>query len=139
MSRVSKVHWCSFRYRLRTLFVVVTVLAGILGWGLRQVHERHVMRVRIEASGGMFREMQSGGFVMIRESDPSRRVSALRKLLGDNDEETIVFPHQPNVSELEAAAVFPEAEVLGNFPDLMSSETNEEGPNKCTGKEPHSR
>jgi hypothetical protein len=116
-----------FSYRLRTLFVVVTVVAGMAGWVMHQVHERHVMRSRIEASGGVFREMQGGGFIMIRESDPSRRVSALRKLLGDNDEETIVFPHQPSTADMEAAAFFPEAEVLSNVPDFMSSEADDEG------------
>ena len=125
MNRVLKVRWCMLSYRLPTLFVVVTVLACMAAWVKHQVHERHTMRSRIEASGGVFRDFQSGGYTTVRESDPSRRVSALRKLLGDNDTETIEFPHRPTEAEMEAAAFFPEAEVLSYIPDFLSSDAND--------------
>jgi hypothetical protein len=84
------------------------------------------MRSRIEASGGVFREMQSGGFILIRGADNSYHLSALRKLLGDHEVETIVFPYQPSPGDMEAAAFFPEAEVLSDVPDFISSESDDE-------------
>lgn len=118
----------SMRCSLLGLFLLMSVIATGLGLLVKTVHDRRRMRARIEARGGMFREFEGGGFVMVRESDPSRRVSALEKLLGDSDMETIVFPQQPSATDLEAAAYFPEAEVLSSIPDFRSPEAADGGP-----------
>jgi hypothetical protein len=91
------------RFRLRTLFVVFTVAcaaAAWLGWNIRLVGQRNMARESIVANGG---------WVATSEAGKSPSVSVVRRLLGDEPVEHIVFPHDTPPDDVALACEpFPE-------------------------------
>ncbi len=101
-----------FQFRLRTLMIVVTLLAlpcGYVGWQAKIVRERKVLRETVIGSfvtAEDFSKMVQGGAFKL-ETLP--HVSWLRRLLGD---EAIVTISVFKVDDVDAVRVaFPEAEV----------------------------
>ena len=95
-----------FRFSLRTLFVVVTVVAvalGWLAWQARIVRERTRTLESIRSARGFL-------YTDTRE----RNVSSVRKHFGDHTFRLIVIPDDTfsNVDVTKIKATFPEAEVL---------------------------
>jgi hypothetical protein len=108
------------QFGLRTLFVVVTILALPLGWLARQagiVHHRRAMRTQIEANGG---KVFSGPYdfrtsplvVTIRPADFNYKISTVRELFGDLPVNMIVFDRRLAAAEHNAIEAFPESEVM---------------------------
>jgi hypothetical protein len=101
-------------FSLRTVFVVVTVLALLLGWvgdGLRVAMNRRKVRREIEERGGVLVEYDPAG--------PGRRmiVPLQRSWLGDRPIEHVHWPHElttPDCQWIQGA--FPEAAVYNAFP-----------------------
>jgi len=89
---MTALHRRSF-FSLRTLFVVVTLVAVWLGWQENLVRRRTVERNRIEAAGGRFsaRAAQAGSS---RGYKPYyyARLSFVRELLGDRAAAEIILP-----------------------------------------------
>jgi hypothetical protein len=112
MTPAPKRRW--FQFSLRTLFVVVTVLCVWLAWNINTVGTRAAARARIEADGGQFFSggMGIGGNIRLkRPGDRSFRLSAIRKLLGDEKVEIICFSTADAYYTVEMASPFPEADV----------------------------
>jgi hypothetical protein len=66
-------HW--FRFSLRTLFVVTTVLCLWIGWNVRQVHHRAAIARLIESRGGTLSENSLTGC-------PGGKLPVIWKVLG---------------------------------------------------------
>jgi hypothetical protein len=73
-----------FRFSLRTLFLLVTVIACWLGWQVHVVQHRKAMLMQIEASGGYLFNCGEMGWgrnedhttKFVRPPDPTYRVSS---------------------------------------------------------------
>jgi hypothetical protein len=109
MTPTPKHRW--FAYSLRTLFVVVTAFGTWLGWNLHVVHQRQDLRKNLK--GQQIQFSHSG-----KKTAPS--VPAIRRLLGDEAVDTIVFPHHLMATAQEADVeeirrMFPEAEILSEI------------------------
>ncbi len=101
-----------FQFRLRTMLIVVTLLAvpcAYVGWQAKIVRERKIMARRIMAV--------DKGFVYVNPTQPSHIVAAssipwIRRLLGDEPVSMILLPIVTGpTTRGEAQAVFPEAAV----------------------------
>ena len=114
----SKRRW--FRYSLRTLFVLVTILCVYLAWQVRIVQQRKQLLAKIEAaSGARFQPFNTiaqldaifvlGGPVQFPDQ---RRVSFIRRLLGDRTVPIICLPAAMSADDLATyKKAFPEAVV----------------------------
>jgi hypothetical protein len=97
------------RFSLRTIFVVLTLVATWLGWNLQIVRERQRIRTWVEEQDGEFADEGPFG----EKSEPT----LIRRLLGDKVAHTIwvelgtLSPGE--LDELQRA--FPEAELV-NWP-----------------------
>jgi len=87
-----------FRFSLRTLFIVMTVVCVWLGWNLNIVRERKLARAAIERERW---ELINGG-----------ETSWIRSALGDQRIERIVRRYPPSQDLSLARACFPEARVM---------------------------
>jgi|GEM_PF-6483283 Vesicle coat complex, various subunits len=103
------------RYRLRTLLLVVTIVCIALGWIALQmrivVKRQECARLLYENNGGMVISegtALSASFEIVMEGDKSRRVSLVRRWLGDENAEAIFFSNRFDSTVLE---LFPEADV----------------------------
>jgi hypothetical protein len=107
-----------FQFRLRTLMIVVTLLAvpmSYVGWQAKIVRERtvwlktHAAREPVD-DDVFFLEI---GWVIFRDSDSEQHApSRIRLWLGDEARRVIlVLPEAPSTDAAEAAALFPEATI----------------------------
>jgi hypothetical protein len=107
-----------FTFSLRTLFVVVTLIACWLGWQVHVVQHRKAMLKQIEAGGGIvfvgdIEWRHSPYIVMIRPADYAYKISAFRRFLGDRFVELIGFKRQLMDADRRAIEAIPEAEIDG--------------------------
>jgi hypothetical protein len=108
-----------FRYRLRTLLIGLTAIGGCLGWlswqkrivANRNVVSRQLEQEKFEALVIWEWEGDSCGepVKLIVEGDQSRRVSVIRKWLGDENVQSIVLA--PHIDFRPITNSFPEADV----------------------------
>ena len=105
-------HW--FRFSLRTLFVLVTLVACWLGWQMKFIRDRKEMRAWIVANGGNIGNSDDLFFDdPFGESEVSaRQVSWLRHLLGDKGVDYIELSseHSEPVCQ-RIAKLFPESKI----------------------------
>jgi hypothetical protein len=110
-----------FRFSLRTLFVVVTIVACWLGWNVNIVHQRRAMRSMIERRRGEVHVAHPTDWDEIRRLErqllhypspvyPDVQVPRLRAFLGDEPIEWIIVRTEAEVAE--ARALFPEAQAV---------------------------
>src|SRR5262249_52439536 len=105
------------RFSLRTLFVLVTVIACWLGWQVHVVQHRKAMLRQIEASGGYAFGNQDWGWGhpgkdhILRWGNEDASPSAIRSLLGDIHAENIGFDRPMTGADRQAIAAFPEASI----------------------------
>jgi len=102
-----------FRYRLRTLFVAVLLLAIPLGWIAVQLKWIHDRRERLEW-------IKDGrAYYIYAPDEPS--ISFWRRWMGDrNIEQLMLVQEQVSQAELEEIrSLFPEAEIEVVTPDLL--------------------
>lgn len=104
MPTTSRRRW--FQFRLTTMFVVVTAVAVWLGWEMKFVRERQVMRRRILESGG---ELWPGDIVGYEHA----AIPYWRTWLGD-EPVSYINPGRLELTEDAARRVFPELQLFGN-------------------------
>jgi hypothetical protein len=111
-----------FRFSLRTMFVGVTVLAVWLGWHASIVHQRKLMRSKLESRGFQFEVLYDAE----RQCDPWHNggyepcVSLTRSLLGDFAIASIHMSNRRCPSREDcvlAAAWFPETAFICGCPN----------------------
>ena len=111
------------RFRLRTLFVLLTIGCLWLGWNVRIVNQRRDMLGDIRSRGAETIEwMANGGVVVFSDSE----ISWTRQLLGDLN---IAFVYLPSAefSSYEAQRiqdVFPEAVLLPGPFGMQATNSN---------------
>src|SRR5438045_876155 len=92
-----------FQFRLRTLMIVVTLLAGVcgyVGWQVKIVRERRRLLDRVEAA-------DKG--IVVEETTPF-----LRRLLGDRSVLRFDLPMETSADERRRIHdIFPEAMIVG--------------------------
>jgi hypothetical protein len=107
-----------FRFSLRTMFLLVTTVCGILGWNLKIVRERQAAMKWLEDLGGSAMDCQCiysmmlDGPRVVRSYNDKLRPSWLRKVLGDKKIMTVELP--PTLTTIERNriwAIFPEAQI----------------------------
>ena len=105
--------WFRFAFSLRTLFIVVTVVAFALGWQLSIVRERHAIIAEIRRTGGtLWDDGVSEAYDDEFNEIEGYRVSAFRRLLGDKTYRTVYIPPPIGAEWIERAELaFPEAEL----------------------------
>ena len=103
-----------FQFRLRTLMIVVTLMAApcaYFGWHERIVQERRQTTLWVDSVGGqVFAPSES----LIKNSGFVCEVGWLRRLLGDTEVAQVYLPKYHNVSETDLATlhrVFPNARI----------------------------
>lgn len=110
----------AFRFRLRTLFVVLTVFAAWFGWQVKTVRDRAAVRQDLVSRGAHFYasgRLMHGGPIQdsVRRGARSARLSWLRRSLGDEIVADILLPGEPAADDLATIdRYFPESRVLGN-------------------------
>ncbi len=109
-----------FRFRLRTLFVVLTVFGVWLGWQVTTVRDRAAVRRELVSHGARvfpFGTLMLGGPFQnsVRRGDPTAQLPWVRRALGDEIVADIQFPGQPAADDLAKIDRFlPESRVQGN-------------------------
>jgi hypothetical protein len=102
-----------FRFSLRTLFVVVTVLSIWLGWQAKIVRDRKAAMVEINGVGGSYTHEK------LWPNAPNElpaRIPFWRKWLGDRPVEAIfIRSDRPVTASLDT--LFPEARIERYLPD----------------------
>jgi hypothetical protein len=103
-------------FSIRTLLIAVTIFCVWLGWQVRTVHNRRAVLRDVVAAGGRHGALESSApdrFAVGKEYDRFR-VSAIRRLFGDETQFEIVFDTEPS-DELRARVeqAFPESYVYG--------------------------
>src|SRR5689334_17935175 len=119
-----------FRFKLRTLLLVVAVIATVLGWltsEARIVAKRNDIRRRLDAKlDGVFcKPLPDEKFPALErfiEGDKSRRVSWVRRWMGDDNKwpATLFGGDVPNYAR-EVVEAFPECDIY--FPNFAETET----------------
>src|SRR5205085_3035320 len=102
-----------FRFGLRTLFIVVTLLCCYLAWESSVVRKRRAALNELQARGG-FTVTTASAWNQPLGSAPQRKaqVSPVRRLLGDEAVQEISYFHHINPPREELARlarIFPEA------------------------------
>ena len=109
MSEAPKRRW--FRWSLRTMFVVVTVVAVLLGWELKFIRERHEF---LRHTVYPFLNHDRGILLVpIKPAWEQPRVTIpfWREWLGDEAHWAIYLPHASEEDRRRAALLFPEARI----------------------------
>ena len=103
-----------FQFSLRTLLIVVTLLAipcGWLGWQAKIVRDRKAMMARIrEAKGGGWTAEDVAGIHLPKRDEP--RFGWVRDWLGDVPIRLILIPPSSEPKDDEIRRVFPEASIM---------------------------
>jgi hypothetical protein len=112
-----------FRFSLRTLFVLVTMVG--VGYGIflfqkeaRLVYQRRQFVAKLEADGKNIKGMIDASAELSPLKNPDRTLSPVRKFLSDHNYSRVVLPlsyTQTNIDQ--AVALFPEAEIQHWQPD----------------------
>ncbi len=96
-----------FRFRLRTMLVVVTIVCAWLGWSLRQLHQREIVRQFVLANRG---KIESGA-----PSRPWKSLPLSWRILGEQPVSLIDLRGRPSYFTDEdrsyIQSYFPEAEI----------------------------
>ena len=103
-----------FQFSLRSLLIVVTLLAvplGYVGWQARIVNERWTIRKELV---GMIDNEQRRGYIDLATADETERaVPWIRTLIGDQAVHAILLPLSvSNEYRKRVRAIFPEADVF---------------------------
>jgi hypothetical protein len=104
-----------FRFRLRTLLIVVTLLAvpcAYLGWPARIVAERRAELKRILDSGGDALVLSAIQAKQLHRAGQPREIPFVQWLLGDEYVQWIARPRDSASEYLRVTQEFPEADVL---------------------------
>jgi hypothetical protein len=102
-----------FRFSLRTLFVVVTVLVAFgywLGSNINVVYQRQAIRERGDILFGTGSAEENERILRVAKSTAKPRLSWIRRLMGDEPAEAIVVTNEPDFSP--TVSLFPEAIVV---------------------------
>jgi hypothetical protein len=103
-----------FQFSLRTLMIVVTLLAvplGYVGWQSKIVRNRNAWKSNRPAADPPY-STYAATFVVLR-GDPDQKPNRMRRWLGDEANETIALPTTATDEDIRKAIVlFPEAEVI---------------------------
>jgi hypothetical protein len=99
-----------FRFSMRTLFAVVTVVCVWVGWNVNAVRTRQSMRKDIEASGGIFSSV-GGNISKVRDGDQNWKPTLIRRALGDSAAFGIFFNRFTTPEDIQRSGYFPEAQV----------------------------
>ena len=103
------------RYSLRTMFVVVTMLACWLGWQVNIVHQRKALLRSVKQEGGWsmgYLDSYEERGIRTNMFPPQHRLPAWRLWLGDKSICHIAFRDESMRKEADRAReLFPEAEV----------------------------
>jgi hypothetical protein len=119
------------RFSVRTLLVAVTILSVWLGSQVRTVHNRRAVLRDVVAAGGRHGALESSApdrYAVGKDYDRFR-VSAIRRLFGDETYFEIVFDTEPS-DELRARVekTFPESYVLAPSPSVAGEHEVRSGP-----------
>ncbi len=102
------------QFRLRTLMIVVTLLAvplGYVGWQAKIVRERATMREYIESVDDGECQLVADVPEFLRKRNPT--VSWIRRLLGDEAIYLVVLPDKTDLDERRRIkAILPEAKLM---------------------------
>jgi hypothetical protein len=95
-----------FQFSLGSVFGVTAIIAALLTWEMRSIHERQAIRRALELDGGIV--------LNANPVDPTSRCAIpwWRNCLGDSPVAFIVIGRSGNPSEAELREVFPEVEVI---------------------------
>jgi hypothetical protein len=111
-----------FQFRLRTLLIVVTLLAVVCAY---VTHEAAIVRKReawLETHFESFKG-KSHMFKIIVQADRNRVPSGLRKWLGDYDLQSWVLSRQDTrETAIEISALFPEATIYWDEREHLSED-----------------
>jgi hypothetical protein len=106
-----------FRFSLRTMFVVVTIVGVGYGIFLFQkqaslVHQRHQFVVKLEEDAKQLKGMSAASAELSPLKNPDRTLSPIRRYLGDHNYSRLVLPFSYNQTDIDqAVALFSEAEI----------------------------
>jgi Tol biopolymer transport system component len=109
-----------FRWSLRTMFVVVTIVACWMGWNLSIVRQRQSLSKEIIAEAQTRMRIMSdfhygGAFIWeekhLRRTKSIPKLTLLRRWLGDEDHSAWPILRSTEQDALRTAAIFPEADV----------------------------
>lgn len=102
---MAKSRW--FRFSLRTLFVLVTVVACWLGWNLRIVRERKAVLAELVEAQKHYSYKTTAHYVPAADDDletgGDMRISLVRRLMGDVAYREIYLPENTPPELLERA------------------------------------
>ncbi|HEY2839291.1 MAG TPA: hypothetical protein VGJ26_09090 [Pirellulales bacterium] len=103
-----------FRYSLRTLFVVVTLIALGLGFEMKRIHNRHAMRAWLRDGNGWELTWEDYKSTPSQPSktpgDPTMQIPRWRMWLGDEPMAQIGFEKSATPADRERVKrLFPEA------------------------------
>ncbi len=102
-----------FRFSLRTMFVLVTLLGVWLGWQMKIVRDRQAVWKSIKTRGGRVSTQASIILPLPAQPEPSiPELSHIRQLLGDKNVVEISLSDDHSDDEMsKVQAAFPEARV----------------------------
>jgi hypothetical protein len=108
MTSAPKRRW--FRYSLRMLFVVVTVIACWLGWNLHVVEERKLLRSWIQKNRGHV--LPAADWMRYRPLNEPITIPLIRQWFGDEPIYSVSLPYGSSQFDLDRTrAAFSEARV----------------------------
>jgi len=103
------------QFRLRTLLIVVTLLAmplGYVGWQARIVRERKAMMNRVYGMGCWVELAANVGWYPPEAKPDRAEIPWLRKCLGDEAVEAFTLPRATSQSDVDQIkAIFPGARI----------------------------
>ncbi len=119
--------WRWFQFKLRTLMIVVTILAVFLGYPINWMRQRHNFLIQVDRSGSFYRRGPVVGPVTA-QSKPAEAPLLLR-VFGERGQERIVVSINDAAKEglnedsqellNSAKRLFPEAELLTVYVSLQ--------------------
>lgn len=120
MTEPNRRRW--FRFSLRGMFVLVTLVCVWLGWNLNTVRERRAVRKEFEARNGFSFQTANDYFAgrVLGPDEHLASVSFSRRLCGDQAIQVIWYPwfEGPNETDLaRLGRAFPEAQLTETPPE----------------------
>jgi hypothetical protein len=104
-----------YQFRLRTLLIVVVVVAIPCAYVAREAKIVAERRAWLEAHGSTQPYDPSDGYLPppVVQGDSNKSPSMIRIWLGDEPHSIILIGHSTAVEQAAAAALFPEADIRG--------------------------